>query len=671
MKQRHFREQPIGIPNWALLLFTAVYDELLLHYFTIQGASFWRFLCITLFALSAGFLFAFAASFGRTVTVRRVIAIVISSVCGVACLTEYFVQEFFKTYMSPRSIFSAAGGVVGEYSGTIISIIFNGLWRILLVAAPIVLFCIYNRGKRERPVNKLRRRLALGVFCVVAFLLAHIFALTLSPDKNRYTNEYDFDGAVRGFGLGTGLRLDFQHLLFPGDGEFTQVDADPKDKDQKDPDPTPEPTVYKDNVMNLDFAALAAATKDEKLAAMHRYVASVTPSKQNEYTGLFKGKNLILISAEAFSAEVIDPQMTPTLYRLANKGIKFTDYYQPAWGGSTSTGEYSNVLGLVPTAGVSSMKQTVGHNLYLTMGNQLKRLGYFSTAYHNHTYSYYGRDKTHKNLGYANYIGMGNGMEAGVKPTWPESDQEMMNFTVPQYINKQPFSIYYMTVSGHCSYTTDGNRMSAKNFDAYKDSNHCDLVKGYLAANLELEYAMRDLVNALETAGIADNTVIVLATDHYPYGLDKKETYSGGVDGLSDLYGYAADDVFKRDHSALIIWSGCIEDKNIVVDTPTYSLDIVPTLSNLFGVDYDSRLLVGRDVFSDQMPLALWGNYSWKTDKGTYNASKGKFTPNEGVTVPEDYVKTVSATVRNKIKYSDYVLKNDYFKTLFGANPTQ
>ena len=124
MKQRHFREQPIGIPHWVLLLFTAVYDELLLHYFTIQGASFWRFVCITLFALSAGFLFAFAASFGRTVTVRRVIAIVISSVCGVTVLTEYFVQEFFKTYMSPRSIFSAAGGVVGEYSGTIISVIF-------------------------------------------------------------------------------------------------------------------------------------------------------------------------------------------------------------------------------------------------------------------------------------------------------------------------------------------------------------------------------------------------------------------------------------------------------------------------------------------------------------------------------------------------------------------
>lgn len=247
----------------------------------------------------------------------------------------------------------------------------------------------------------------------------------------------------------------------------------------------------------------------------------------------------------------------------------------------------------------------------------------------------------------------------------------MMNFTAPQYIGKQPFSVYYMTVSGHCGYNTGGNYMAAKNFDAYKDSNHCDLVKGYLAANLELEYAMRDLVNALETAGIADNTVIVLATDHYPYGLDKKETYSGGVDGLSDLYGYSADDVFKRDHSALIIWSGCIEDKNIVVDTPTYSLDIVPTLSNLFGVEYDSRLLVGRDVFSEQMPLALWGNYCWRTDKGTYNASKGTFTPNEGVTVPEDYVKTVSATVRNKIKYSDYVLKNDYFKTLFGENPTQ
>ena len=107
---------------------------------------------------------------------------------------------------------------------------------------------------------------------------------------------------------------------------------------------------YGYNEMNIDFDALISSTDDKDLQAIHSYVAGLEPSRQNEYTGLFKGKNLILITAEAFSKEVIDPVRTPTLYRLANKGIVFEDYYQPAWGGSTSTGEYSMLMGLVPSA---------------------------------------------------------------------------------------------------------------------------------------------------------------------------------------------------------------------------------------------------------------------------------------------------------------------------------
>ena len=118
----------------------------------------------------------------------------------------------------------------------------------------------------------------------------------------------------------------------------------------------------------------------------------------------------------------------------------------------------------------------------------------------------------------------------------------------------------------------------------------------------------------------------------------------------------------ERDYSALIIWSGCLEGQNIVVDTPVYSLDILPTLSNLFGVEYDSRLLVGRDVFSDAEPLVLWPNYSWKTDKGTYLS--GVFTPAEGVQVEDGYADRISAIVRNKITYSKSVAEKDYFNYL-------
>ena len=238
----------------------------------------------------------------------------------------------------------------------------------------------------------------------------------------------------------------------------------------------------------------------------------------------------------------------------------------------------------------------------------------------------------------------------------------MMRFTAPQYIGRQPFSVYYMTVSGHCNYTRMGNYIVDKNYGLLPDDGRGELVHGYLAGQLELEYGMQELVRSLEEAGIADDTVIVLSTDHYPYGLDKEQT--NGKNGLTELYGYAPDTVARRDHSALIVWSGCLEDKNIVVDTPTYSLDILPTLCDLFGIDYDSRLLVGRDVFSDTAPLVLWNDYSWMTDLGFYDAAKNRFTPNDGVTVPDGYVSKISAAVRDKIRYSGYVLEHDFFAGL-------
>jgi hypothetical protein len=94
------------------------------------------------------------------------------------------------------------------------------------------------------------------------------------------------------------------------------------------------------------------------------------------------------------------------------------------------------------------------------MGNQLKRLGYITKAYHNHSYDYYDRHLSHPNAGYE-YKGLGNGLN--VTKTWPESDLEMMELTLPEYIGNQPFHAYYMTVSGHMRYTFKGNFIANKN----------------------------------------------------------------------------------------------------------------------------------------------------------------------------------------------------------------
>jgi phosphoglycerol transferase MdoB-like AlkP superfamily enzyme len=242
----------------------------------------------------------------------------------------------------------------------------------------------------------------------------------------------------------------------------------------------------------------------------------------------------------------------------------------------------------------------------------------------------------------------------------------MFQHTVDDLITQQPFNVYYLTVSGHPNYTFEGNMMAYKNREAVADLNYSDFVKAYLAANRELEYAMEYLMGRLEEAGIADDTVIVLTADHYPYGLE--EGFDGVTqDYISELAGHTVEKNFELYKNTLIIWSGSMKTP-VVVDEPCYSLDILPTISNLFGWEYDSRLLVGRDVFSGSTPLVLFRNYSWITDKGCYNASTETFTPNPGVTVPDDYAQTVSSIVKSKVKYSKYILEKDYYGVLFGSN---
>lgn len=445
--------------------------------------------------------------------------------------------------------------------------------------------------------------------------------------------------------------------------------ANGRDLEETDADhPEPEPRVLYPHEVGLDFETLAENEPDSRVAKIDRYIASLTPSMENEYTGLFEGKNVIFITAEAFSGEVISEDLTPTLYRLATKGINFNNYYQPVWGGSTSTGEFSNLTGLIPAYGVASMKMTIYNNNYYTIGNHLMRQSYFSRAYHAHAGSYYDRNLTHENLGYEKFIARGSGLEDYITARWPESDLELMEATVDDYINEQPFSIYYMTVSGHTNYNWAGNAMSGKNRDAVEDLDRPTPVKAYLAANLEFEYAMEYLVNRLEEAGIADDTVIVIGTDHYPFGLEQEKS-SQFKNALGDLYGYDYYAPWERDHSRLIIWSGCLEDSDpIVVDDPVYSLDIVPTLLNLLGIPFDSRLYVGRDVFSDQMPLVIWANYNWMTDKACFCGGQG-VVAYEGYEdeITKEYIQMISSTVANKFVFSKAVLDYDYYNILFGS----
>lgn len=647
-----------------LLSMVIFYYEVIFNLFTVNTILSRKVIYILLFSLVWGGIGTMFCLLIKKRKAYKIVKTILIFVTSIPFLIEYFVYKQFKIFYDLHTITAGAGDAVGEFKGQIVEMIMSveGIMLIVLLLFPTILYAV--RLKHYDPVihrkKQYVRHLLLGM--IVACLLS-VIGIRLDPAcRGIYGKQYNFQEAVSSFGLLTGIRKEVQNkILSIGDDAFEVVSPE-----QMEEEAEPEEIVYDDNVMEIDFAALAE-NETGTVKNLDNYVAGLTPSKQNEYTGLFKGKNLIFITAEAFTAEVIDPQLTPTLYRLMTKGINFTDYYQPASAGTTG-GEYQNVFGMLPMYGGSSFKMTADDNNYLVMGNQLNRLGYSGWAFHNNSFTYYDRNVTHNNLGYSNgFMGYGNGMEEYVTKQWPQSDLEMVEGTLPLYIDAQPFNVYYMSVSGHSGYSYDGNAMTRKNWSSVEALPFSDQVKGYLAANLELEHALDYMVTALEEAEIEDDTVIVISTDHFPYGIDENGSW-GNMPYLSELYGYEVTDYFQRDHNRLILWCGCLEEEDpIVADTPVFSLDILPTLSNLFGVEFDSRLLPGRDVFSDAMPLVYNTSYDWKTELGTYYASSATFVPaDEQAEIPENYVETISSIVRNKINYCNGVLETNYFNHVFG-----
>ena len=661
-------QEPPKRSLWPLffLPLALIYHELLMHIFDRS---------VAFLEMPLVYILLFSAAMGLLLSVlvdllpRKAAHIVTYALCvGWTVLTciEYCCKSYFKTYWGLGFVMQMTGNVVGNFFTTMMEIIVSRLLFILLAFVPLAALIIFHR--HLLPGRQLRGRtrlLALAGFIV--FQAAGSALCYTGEYKADYTYNFITDRAVPNFGLSASVRLELQYTLFGlPDAPVIQV-AEPE------PEPEPSPVVYDYNKMDLDFEAESQLVGGQTLANMHKYFSSLTASQKNEYTGMFEGKNLIQITAEAFSPYVISKELTPTLYKLTHEGFVFNNYYQPGWGQSTTGGEFAAMTGVIPTWINNNLSFYVSHKDYMpfALGNQFRALGYTTVAYHNNVYTYYNRHLTHPNLGY-DYYGQGNGLNI-TGPGWPYSDLEMMELTAPAYIedyvqNGKPFHAYYMTVSGHANWGW-GNAMSAKNREAAVATypNASQPVQGYIAANLELEYALTYLLEQLEAAGIADDTVICLTADHYPYALVTNE-----VDYYQELSGKQDSELdISRYRNTLILWSGSMEQP-VTVNTPCSSIDIIPTLSNLFGLTYDSRLLSGRDVFAENynasqastcMPLVILptnrGN-SWITAAGTYDAKTRTFTPNPGITVADDYVDTVTSLVDAKFSYARQLIQYDY-----------
>lgn len=615
------------------------------------------FMC--LFSLPAGIVF-FIATSAFSEKWNKIIYVAVTSI-----LTFYYAAQmtYFKIFSTFASLYFFIGaGKAAQFMDVLEDAVLRNIHMLILMLIPSALSLIFVK-KMKFPKNNSRniKFSAAAALCLQIFVVM----LVLSSDKGMLSSSYLYRetflvvDSIDRFGLLTTGRLDIQNILknsevFASESEPVVKKEVPDETNSEEKNPIVEDEAEAEyNVMDIDFAELASVEGNKEIRAMHEYFGNLKPTEKNKYTGMFKGKNLIMITAEGFSPYAVDEKLTPTLYKMQQEGFRFTDFYTPLWGVSTSDGEYVACTSLLPKEGIWSFYKSSENYMPFAMGNQLKNIGYTANAYHDHYFDYYFRNLSHPNLGYE-YKGLGNGLD--VTETWPESDIEMMELTIPEYIDNQPFHTYYMTVSGHLQYTFSGNFIASKNRALVEDLPYSERVKAYIACNIELDRAMEKLIKSLEAKGIADDTLIAISPDHYPYGLEKSE--------ISELAGHEISSEFDLYKGIFILWSEGMEP--VEINKTCSSLDIIPTLSNLMGVEYDSRLLMGSDILSDSQPLVMFSDRSWVTDKVYFDAKTGTAAVKEGQNINDSYVEEISSQVKDKFKYAAKILDDDYYSIVLG-----
>ena len=581
--------------------------------------------------------------------VSKIILMTVSSVISV-----YFCVQavFFNLFSIPFSFstLGLAGGAMG-YTDVVVEIIVNNALIILAFLLPLIATIIFNKKIKFERYSKKTILIFLVVILGVTGLKYGAIHLDRKELYSAYNLYYKLDAQeknIEKFGVLTATGLDLDRTLFGFEEEVIIQAGNNLEEDKTEVE-------ISYNEVDLGLEEKIEATKDKTLKSIYEYIESVTPTNKNEYTGYFKDKNLIFILAEGFNGIAVDKELTPTLYKLTNSGFVFNNFYSPVFL-STTGGEFQATTGLIPSQQILSLWKSNSPDIRYALGNSFSKVGYTAKAFHNWTYNYYSRQITMKTLGYDSYMGIGNGLEKKMNSKWLPRDVDMMNVTTDYYTSEDKFVTYYITVSGHAPYNFGGgNSTSLRYKDLVKKLPYSTAVKAYLAAQIELDRALETLINKLDEAGVLEDTVLAVVGDHYPYTLSMKD--------INSISAYERDGIVEVNRSNFIIWNSEMED-TIEVDKVGSQIDVLPTLLNLFDIEYDSRLIIGQDILSNNDGIAIFSDRSWVTDLGTYFAADERFVAKENVTIPDEYVDIINQSVSNKFTMSNLFIKYNIYEKL-------
>lgn len=403
-----------------------------------------------------------------------------------------------------------------------------------------------------------------------------------------------------------------------------------------------------------DVQSIIEGQKDNELYLdkIDTFFNSKSSNKEtNEYTGLFKDKSLFVIQAESLNNLSISEELTPTLYRMINSSIELTNFDTPLLIGSTSDSEFMANTSFIPEAeGYSVCYQYVNNTYPLTLGNLFKDNGYKTNAFHNNYAVFYNRNTTFPNYGYDFFDSYALGIES---ETNDSSVSEQIGWIDAE---KEKFMSFWISYSGHQPYNLNTVGVNKEDVDKIKNlyPDLSDEYVSYLAKCMDFDRAVEQFLNIMEWTNKLDDVVVIIYGDHIAKGI----SFEKGTN-YDQVFNSNVDDDPTISYTPLFIYSNNMEHK--VIDKYCTALDLLPTLMNLWDIDYESKYAFGNDIFNESYRGFCFdanGNY-WNSDF-YFNSSNNTITTYNGYS--EDSAREIVNNFNEKREICKEILKIDYFK---------
>ena len=416
-------------------------------------------------------------------------------------------------------------------------------------------------------------------------------------------------------------------------------------------------SLVKDTYANYLFPLTPSYASAQRAARQEidTYFENRPAHQNNDMTGIFAGKNVVLVLMESMDDWMIG-QNTPTISRMMEEGIHFTNFYTPGYGGvRTFNSEFCMNTGSFLSSQGGYAFDYVTNDYRQSLASLLRAQGYSALTYHYNDPNFYSRGVFSPAMGYEAYVCYEDYISEDDKDLLYDDQLLFDNEALSEsFFREGPKLNFIITRSAHLSYVYNEvlSYWALQRYPEYRGlTGHEESDCAFLKAKLVDDLFAR-LLQELEDHGELENTVIIAMTDHYTYGVQD-------LDMLLERSGVTEELLLEK--TPLFIWSA--DCPSLAVSKTMQTADVLPTVLNLLGVE-SPYSYVGQDIFDPHYPgYALFPDGSWICNGSAFDASQNQMLtldPNAPA-VSDEFFARMNEICEEFIRANNQILETNYY----------